>query len=145
MRLLYLLGIMPIAACQPPQPNLLEAVDWTNGQRPCSESNLSFKNGKVAYNVIDGRIELFDVREVVAVSNDAELVKVTAAPAKALRSSLGSKGLDWPESEQLSLLFRVHNSKLSLVGVQRPGHARMEVPTASQANRFDLMACPLSK
>lgn len=145
MRILLLLGVIPIAACQPSEPNLLAAVDWTNGKHPCSERNLSFKNDKIANNVIDGRIELFDIEAAASIPTDTELVRIHAAPAKALRSSLASHGIDWPEDRQTTFIFRVHGNRLSLVGVQRPDRVRMEAPTATQANRFDLLACPLPK
>ena len=142
MRIALFVSAISVAACQPVPHSALTNVDWTNGQRPCSEQNLSFKNNMIAYNVVDGRIELFDILSMEPVPNDVELVRVVTAPAAALRKSLSSQGKEWLPEQKATVVFRSHNNRLSLVGLQRPGHLNVEKPTASQSIMFDLLACP---
>lgn len=142
MRIALVFCVISLAACQPVQPDSLTKVDWTNGKQPCLGRNLSFKDGKIAYNVTDGRIELFDIVSMEAIPSDAELVRVAAAPAAALRKILDSQGKEWRQEQITTFIFRVHDEKLSLAGLQRSGHPNVEKPTASQSIRFDLRACP---
>lgn len=142
MRKLLLSAAMMLTACQSTPSNPLTDNDWTNGQQPCSKSNLSFKNERIVYNVIDGQIPMFDIDWVAPVPKETEYFIVHAKPAKELQASLKEQGKDWPSGSQPTLLFRVHEGRLSLVGIARNRTERVHVPAANQANRFNLVACP---
>lgn len=142
MRAPLLSAALILASCNATPSNPLLENDWTNGRQPCSETNLSFKNGRIAYHPKDGQISLFDIEWMSPLPDDPQVMVVHVKPAKELQDSLATQGMAWPSTGRPTFIFRVHKNRLSLVGLRKSDAERMHVPTLAQARRFDLIACP---
>lgn len=142
MRTLAIFVGLALSSCGSTASNPLLENDWTNGKQPCSESRLSFKDGRIGYHVKDRQIWLFDIERLEPLQKNPEIIMVLAKPAQQLRENLATRGLTWAPTERPRFIFRVHDHRLSLLALSRPGEERLHAPSAEQARRFDLVACP---
>ena len=132
-----------VAGCRSESANRLLASDWTNGEQPCSENHLSFRDGKIAY-YPKGR-EALALSEIVwmsPVSKDSELTIVQVRPSLLVLQQWEKRGINLPGDVNPTWVFRVHDGRLALVAQARNEKERVYPPSAEQKNVFDLIACP---
>ena len=142
MRVSVFLLLIVLAACSRSDAAPLTQSDWTNGQKPCSENHLSFRDGRIAYHPRGSRpLVMFEIVSMDTDAADHTLTEVITKPTGPVRQEAERQGLAVPLDYVGMMLFRVVNGRLSLVEVANGDGSNRHPASVVGRRNFELLRC----
>ena len=132
-----------LSACSASHATPLTETDWTNGQQPCSENRMSFRNGQIAYYPRGSRpLVMFEIVSFKADAADPSLTAVVVKPTATVLQEAQREGLKATGSLDGIMFFRVTNNRLALVEAGRADGSNRHPASPTTSRYFDLIRCP---
>lgn len=142
MRISLLALVVLMAACSRSDANPLTQSDWTNGQQPCSENRMSFRDGRMAYYPKGSQpLVMFNIVSMNKDSTDPSLTDVVVAPTPAVVERAKVEGKEVPSNYSQMLLFRVEGERLNLVATARADGSNRLPANAIASGDMRLVRC----